>query len=130
MVNRKWVLTAFGAVILGSVVAASGEAWGAVNKTAHLTFSRSFALPGITLPAGTYTFQLADPALSGDIVQVLSRDRSKVYYTGFTATVQRPAGLPAHRMMTFGEGPVGTPPPIDCWFPAGESIGHQFIYRH
>lgn len=130
MVNRKWVLTAFGVVILGSVVAASGDAWGTASNTNHLTFSRSFALPGMTLPAGVYTFELADSTVSLDIVRVVSRDRSKVSYTGFTALVPRPAGLPADQMLTFGEAPAGTPPPIVAWYPAGESIGHQFIYRH
>lgn len=79
MVNHKWVLTAFGAVILALLVAASGEAWGTANRTAHLTFSGSFALPGMTLPAGAYTFELADPSASLDIVRVVSRDRAKVY---------------------------------------------------
>ena len=130
MVNSKWVLTALSAMLLGSVVAASGEAWGTGIKTNQLTFSGSFTLPGMTLPAGTYTFELADPTLSLDIVRVVSRDRSKVYYTGFTALVPRPAGLPADRMLTFGEVPAGMPPPIAAWYPTGESIGHRFIYEH
>jgi hypothetical protein len=129
MVNRKWVLTAFGAAILGLVVAASGEAWGTANKTTHLTFSGPFALPGITLPAGAYTFELADPDLNLDIVRVRSRDRSKVHYAGFTKQVRRPANLPAGRMLTFGEVAAGTPPPVAAWYPDGNQMGHQFIYR-
>jgi len=128
MFNHKSVLTAFGAVILGLLVAASGEAWATANKTNHLTFSASFALPGMTLPAGAYTFELADPSLNLDIVRVVSQDRSKVYYTGFTTSVRRPADLAADRMLTFGEAPAGTPPPIAAWYPSGESIGHQFRY--
>ena len=130
MVNRKWVLTAFGAAILGLAVAASGEAWGTANRTNHLTLSGSFALPGITLPAGAYTFELADSSLSLDIVRVVSRDRSKVHYTGFTNQVRRPANLPAGRMLTFGEAPAGTPPPVAAWYPDGDQMGRQFIYRH
>lgn len=131
MVNRTLVLTAFGAVmILGSMVAASGEGQGTGNKTNHLMFSGPFGLPGTTLPAGTYTFELADPTLSVDIVRVVSQDRSKVYYTGMTAQVPRPRGLPADRMLTFGEAPAGAPPPVLEWYPSGESIGHRFIYRH
>lgn len=130
MFNRKSVLTAFGAVILGLAVAASGEAWGTASKTAHLTFSGPFALPGISLPAGVYTFELADPSTNLDIVRVVSRDRSKVYYTGFTEPVRRPANLAADRMLVFGEAPAGSPAPIAVWYPLNGSIGHQFIYRH
>ena len=128
MVNRKWVLTAFGAAILGLVVAASGEAWG--NRTTHLTFSGPFALPGITLPAGVYTFELADSDSNLSIVRVVSRDRSRVHYTGFTNQVRRPANLPAGQMLTLGEAPAGTPPPVAVWYPKGDSMGRQFIYRH
>ena len=130
MVNHKWVLTAFGAVILGLLVVASGEAWRDPSQTNHLTFSGPFALPGIALPAGVYTFELAEPSTNLAIVRVMSRERSKVYYTGFTAAVRRPADLAAGRMLTFGEAPAGAPPPIAAWYPSGESMGHQFIYRH
>ena len=130
MVNHKWVLTAFGAVILGLLVVASGEAGGTPNKTTHLTFSGSVALPGMTLPAGAYTFELAEPSTNLAIVRVMSRERSKVYYTGFTSPILRPSNLAADRMLTFGEAPAGSPPPIASWYPSGESMGHQFIYGH
>ena len=130
MFNLKWVLTAFGAVILGLLVAASGEAGGTTSRTTHLTFSGSVALPGMTLPAGTYTFELADPRENLDVVRVVSRDRSKVYYTGLTSPILRPSNLAADRMLTFGEAPAGAPPPIAAWYPSGEPMGHRFIYTH
>ena len=130
MFNFKRVLTAFGAVILGLLVVASSEAWGTGSKTSRLTFSGPFALPGVSLPAGVYTFELADPSTNLDIVRVVSRDRAKVYYMGFTEAVRRPANLSADRMLVFGEAPAGSPPPIAAWYPQNESIGHQFIYSH
>jgi hypothetical protein len=57
----------------------------------HLTFSGPVGLPGVTLPGGTYTFEMIP--LHSDIVRVLSRDGLRVYFTGFTARVARPAGL-------------------------------------
>ena len=130
MINRKWVLAAFGAAILGLVVAASGEAWGTANRTTHLTFSGPFALPGMTLPAGVYTFELVDSSMNLDVVRVVSRDRARQYYAGFTTLVQRPANLPPGQMLTLGEAPAGIPPSILAWYPKGDSMGHQFIYRH
>jgi hypothetical protein len=128
MSNRKRLVTAFGVAILGLVVAASGEAWNA-SGTNHLTFNRSVALPGVILPAGSYTFERADSQSTMDIVRVLSRDRSRLYLTAFTIRIQRPNGLDPKALVTFGETPVGSPPPIAAWYPAGEAMGHQFTYR-
>ena len=129
MFNRKSVLTACGVAILGLVMTAPGNAWVDATGMNHLTFSGPVALPGVTLRAGTYIFELADPTVSYTLVRVLSRDRSRVYLTAFTMTTERPAGMPADRLVSFGEAPAGFAPPITAWFPVGESTGHQFIYQ-
>jgi hypothetical protein len=115
-------------VALGLLVAASGHAWG-VSHQNNLTFSRPVALPGIVLPAGSYTFDLADSASSLDIVVVRDKARSKVYYMGFTNTVERPAGMSKTALITFGETSANEPPPIAAWYEIGNSRGHQFLYR-
>lgn len=128
MFNRKSVAAACGAAILGLVMAASSDAFITnPSRTTYLTFSGPVALPGVTLPAGTYTFELAD-SNSRDIVLVRSRDRSGAQWMGFTRQTRRPAGLPADRLATLGEAPKGTPPPITAWYPLYESTGYQFIY--
>ena len=127
MFNHKTWLAAFGAAVLGLAVAAgSGQAW-TMDKTTYLTFSGAVALPGVVLPAGTYTFELADPMININVVRVLSRNRSKVYFMGFTAPVNRTAS--EARSVTFGEAPAGSPPRIAVWYPKDDSIGHQFLYR-
>jgi len=60
--------------------------------------------------------------------RVSSRDRSQVFYTGFTELVARPAGLCADRPLSFGESRVGAPRPITVWYLPNESIGGRFIY--
>lgn len=127
MVNHKSVLTACGAALVVLVMAASGNAWVNVNRMNHLTFSGPVALPGVTLASGTYIFELATPT-NLDIVRVLSRDRSRVYFMAFTTQVHRPAGLPADRLVSLAEAAAGAPTPIPAWYPRGDSIGHQFIY--
>jgi hypothetical protein len=42
--------------------------------------------------------------------------------------VQRPKVLPVSRQIVFDEVAAGTTPPVQTWFPIGQSIGHQFIY--
>lgn len=127
MFNRKSLAAACGAAILGLVMAASSNASINASRTTYLTFSGPVALPGVTLGAGAYTFELADSS-SRDIVLVRSRDRSRVYWMGFTWLTRRPAGLRDDRLVTLGEALTGTPPPITAWYPFGESTGYQFIY--
>ena len=114
-------------LVLAGLLGAASVARGNVAHVNYLTFSAPFALPGVTLPAGTYTFELAVPG-SYDVVRVMSRDRRQLYLTAFTKRVDRPHGLPANRQIVFQEAPAGVAMPIKTWFPIGQPIGHEFIY--
>ena len=127
MFTRKSALMVCSAVVLGLTLASpEGAASNAVSQTNRLTFSGPVGLPGVTLPRGTYTFQVI--ALRPDIVRVLSRDGSRVYFTGFTMRVVRPAGLSADELVTLAETPRGVAPRIAAWYPIGASHGQQFRY--
>jgi hypothetical protein len=89
-----------------------------------LTFSQPVRLPGVVLESGRYIFE----ARTWDVVQVLSGDRSRVYFMGFTRTIDRPRSMPRHQVVSLGEAAAGTPPPIKAWYPDNGSTGHQFIY--
>jgi hypothetical protein len=128
MFTRRLALIACGAAVLGLAVAPAGDAASLALKTNHLTFNGAVALPGVTLPRGTYTFEIVE--LHPDIVRVLSRDGSRVYFTGFTTTVDRPMDQRAERLITLVETPRGVPPRIETWYPIGESTGRRFIYRY
>lgn len=127
MFNRKSLLVAVGAILGLVVTIASANAW--VNnspRTTYLTFSGPVGLPGVTLGAGTYVFELAGSNL--DIVRV-RKERSAVFYMGFTEQVSRPSGLSANHQISFGESAPGTAAPIKVWYPEGDSMGHRFIYK-
>jgi hypothetical protein len=126
MFNRR--VTACG-VILGLVMAVSVKSWDNPSKTTSLTFSGPVRLPGVTLGAGTYVFELAAPETSADIVRVLSKDRSQVYLAVFTESVSRPAGMTAETQISFGEASAGVASPITAWYPAFDSRGHRFLYK-
>ena len=126
MTNWKSVRIAVGAVLLGLVMVASSHAWGVTHENT-LTFNRAVALPGVVLPAGSYLFGLADMSRL-NVVVVRSHDRRKVFYMGFTTTVQRPASMSRNNAVTFGEASVNEPPPISIWYEIGDSIGHEFKY--
>lgn len=126
MIHRKALLTACAMVMAGLLMTVAAQAR---NSRIHLTFAKAVALPGVVLPAGSYTFELAPPAGGLDVVRVASRDGQRVVYTGFTNLVSRPAGLPPDRAVLFGDAPAGQPAPITAWFPTGSAIGYQFLYQ-
>lgn len=128
--NRKLLWTACGAVMLGLLAASSIGAAGPVSprRTTFLTFNTPVKVPGATLGAGTYRFELADPDSSADVVRISSKDRSHLYWSGFARIVERPAGMKLDQLVTFGEAPAHTPPPITVWYFENERIGRQFIY--
>jgi len=126
MLTRRLALIACGAAVLGLAIVPVGDASALAVGTNHLTFNGAVALPGVTLPRGTYMFEVVD--LHPDIVRVLSRDGSQVYFMGFTATVARPADQGADRLVTLAETSRGVPPRIETWYPIGQSTGRRFIY--
>ncbi len=128
MLNRRLALTAFLAVILGWVTTTSVGGWtgGSPNRTTYVTFSGPVGIPGVTLPGGTYIFELADG--HHNIVRVMSRDRSQQYLMAFTRLVSRPADLPADRTISLGEARDGMVAPVRVWYPVGYGPGREFIY--
>lgn len=124
MMNRR---TAVAAVILALVAAASSYAFGS-TRINNLTFSRSVALPGVTLAAGSYSFEVLEPGVGVDIVRVWNKDRNRVFYTGITMSVERPRHMDPKRIVEFGESVGGAAPPILAWYPIASSTGHEFIY--
>jgi hypothetical protein len=120
---RKSLLATAAVAIVGGLAVASVYAWSNQN---YLTFNAPVALPGVTLPAGTYTFRTPSDA-DRNIVQVLNHAETKSYYMGITRPVQRPRGA-VELIVSLGEAPVGQVKPIQAWFPLGERDGHAFIF--
>jgi hypothetical protein len=126
MVIRQSAMAALAALVLGSFLTAPVFGKSALHTT-KLTFSGPVALPGVTLPTGTYVFEQLDFA-SPDVVVVRSGDRSKVHFLGLTQRVHRPPSMRPDRMVTFGEARRGAPTPITAWYPPDAGRGYQFLY--
>ena len=125
MSKSQLVLASCVAIVTGLLAVRSAS--GSIPYTNYLTFSAPFALPGVSLPAGTYVFDVVTTG-SNDVVRVTSRDGSRIYLTAFTVRVNRPKGLPLTRQIVFNEAATGMTPPVKAWFPIGQPIGHQFVY--
>jgi hypothetical protein len=126
---RRIAYASLGVVLLGLLATSTAGAMPNARRTTHFTFSRVVQLPGVFLPAGTYIFEVVNPDLGGDLVRVLSGDRSKVHLMQFTRAVHRPRMNGMKPTLTLGESSKGIPPPITAWYPLGESIGREFIYH-
>ena len=124
MVIRRLLVSAFILAVLSLALVSPTGAASADNKTMLLTFSQPVRLPGVVLGSGRYIFE----ARTSDVVQVLSGDRSRVYFMGFTRTIDKPRGLTRHQVVSLGEAAAGAPIPIKAWYPDNESTGRQFIY--
>jgi hypothetical protein len=125
MVTRKSMLTAFGA-ILGLMLAVGTVKAMNDSRLMYVTFSGPVSLPGVALGTGTYAFELVDSSV--DMVRVRNKDRTQVYYTGFTNKIHVADDRQPRRPVVFGESRPGIAPPIAVWYPADSAIGHEFIY--
>jgi hypothetical protein len=112
------------AMLVASPVGAQGTT---SNKKTFLTFSGPVQVPGVTLPAGTYTFKLADLMGNRHVVQIFDKDEKKIYTTILAIPDQRlePSDKP---VVLFAERAAGTPQAIKAWFYPGETIGNEFVY--
>ena len=111
----------------------SAAAQGPANQDTFFTFSQAVELPGKTLPAGTYFFQLADSPSNRHIVKVMSQDRKELHATLLAIPYysnDRPSDQPQVRFMETPAQEAGgaTANAIKIWFYPGNTTGHEFIY--
>ena len=124
---RKLMIACSAALLaVGLAGTAHADEW---NKLTYLTFSGPVQLPGITLPAGTYRFELADPDSSRRIIRVSDKDGSKNYGMFLSISDQKlePSDDP---VVMFKETPAGAPQAVQAWFYPGETHGYEFAYPH
>jgi len=117
------------ALVLAVVAVLTTNVWAQETNThevSYLTFSNSVELPGVTLPAGTYTFRLADTP-TRNVVQVLDRDQKNVMGQWLFVQAERPQ-VTDDTVVMFKENREGSTPAVQYWYFPGEKIGKEFIY--
>jgi hypothetical protein len=115
------------AVAAMTAITASPARADAFDKLTYLTFSGPVQIPGATLAPGTYMFKLADSQADRHIVQVFTKDGSKLYAT-LLAIPDKRMDPPDKNIVLFGERPKGTPQAIKAWWYPGDSYGDEFVY--
>jgi len=127
--THRFPLFASFCAVLGLTAGAGSLHAGPLARTTYLTFNSPVALPGVTLAAGTYAFEFAEPLGANTVVAVRNRARTEHYYMGLTLRVDRPAGLAREGAVSFGEARRGEARPIVAWYPPDSADGMKFIYR-
>jgi hypothetical protein len=118
------VMCCAAAVLMLTSSAARADEW---NKKTYLTFSGPVQIPGATLPAGTYLFQLADPDMARHVVMVSSKAGDKIYGMFITIPNDR-LDAPSENVVMFSESPAGSPQAVQAWWYPGDRIGEEFVY--
>jgi hypothetical protein len=113
------------AVLLTSAAPASAQT--TQDRLTYVTFSGPVSIPGKTLPAGTYTFRLADSPSDRHIVQVFDKDQTKLFATLLAVPADR-VEAEGDPVITFKETPSDRPPAVHYWYYAGERSGNEFVY--
>lgn len=97
-----------------------------VNQSTKLTFSEPIAIPGQTLPAGTYLIKRMDLG-EPDVVQIFNADGSRLYATLQTISTERP-NPSDNTVVTLAQQGPEKPEALVNWFYPGNTIGHEFVY--
>jgi hypothetical protein len=125
---RTWKVACGAALVAVGLMAAPAHAdeW---NKLTYLTFSAPVTMPGVTLPAGTYRFELMDPDTSRRVIRVSDKDGSKQFgiFLSISDRKLEPSDDP---VVMFREMPAGLPQAVRAWFYPGETYGYEFVYPH
>lgn len=118
------VLLLLGGIALVGVLAAQAQP---LNRLTKLTFSHPVQVPGMVLPAGTYSFTINESLGSRNIVQIWNEDKTKLITTILAIHNYRlePTG---ETVVTFHERPADTPQALKAWFYPGETHGIEFVY--
>ena len=113
------------AVLLTFTMSVSAQDFNTQKRTL-LTFSAPVEMPGMTLPAGTYVFRIADTP-SRNVVQVFDKDEKDIIGQWLYVSAERPQ-VTGETVVTFKETREGTTPAVQFWYYPGERTGKEFIY--
>jgi hypothetical protein len=127
MTRKKTAVSFAAAVVLALGLGATTYGNEAALHTNYFTFKQAVAIPGAVLSPGTYIFERV-VATEPDVIVVRDKNRSQVYFMGYTARVDRPANLRRGSGVTLGESRPGEPVPIVAYYPLDSSRGHRFLY--
>ena len=115
------------ALAIATMLMVTGARADEYTKQTFLTFSGPVQVPGMTLPAGTYMFKLADPESGRRAIQIWDEKGTKLFTMLLTIPDEQPEAKDDPVVM-FSERPSGAAPAVKSWFYPAERTGYEFIY--
>ncbi len=112
------------ALLAGTFVLTTPAAAQDARHTTIVTFSAPVRLPNLTLPAGTYTFELPDWAENRDVVVIFGDHGRFVGVAQAAPTMRREVGPTA----VLVNDSAAAPPRVSAVFYAGSTAGYEFVY--
>lgn len=103
---------------------ASASQW---NERTRITFNEPVEVPGMVLPAGTYTFSLLPGPTDRHIVQIYDRTDQK-FVTNVLAIPDYRLHAKGRTVLKFEETAPGSPEAVKAWFYPGLDYGQEFVY--
>jgi hypothetical protein len=123
---KRLISTSVLVVLVGAASGANAFTTTADKRT-YFTFSQPVALPGVTLPAGTYMFRLADDTTTRKVINVQNQQGTQSLAMLHTMPAYR-TDAPNDPEVRFMETAAGAPVAIRAWWAPGETTGYAFIY--
>lgn len=127
MRHVKSILGVLCSMVLLTAVTAEPAAAQTYERVTRLTFSAPVELPGMILPAGTYTFRLVDSDSTRHVVNVFDADDEKHIHTVFAMPARR-VDISDETVVTFRETALAAPLPIRYWYYPADHMGQEFAY--
>ena len=112
-------------LLMSSSPLVDGRQW---SDRTTLTFSESVRVPGATLPAGSYVFELTDRRPSTGVVTITDEAGSRVYAITHVIPTWRPAA-PARTILLFLPLEEGSMPAVRGWYPPSGRYGYLLLYN-
>ena len=123
----RYLITLCCALVVAAVLMVPGVRADEYTKLTYLTFSGPVQVPGVTLPAGTYMFKLADPSGGRRAIQIWDEKGTKLYTMLLTIPDEQ-LEAKDDPVVLFSERPSGSAHAVKSWFYPAERIGYEFIY--
>ena len=123
----RFLITTCCALAIATMILVTGARADEYTKLTYLTFSAPVQVPGMTLPAGTYMFKLADPESGRRAIQIWDEKGTKLFTMLLTIPDEQKEAKDDPVVM-FSERPSGSAPAVKSWFYPAERTGYEFIY--
>jgi hypothetical protein len=124
MLKKTFVMAMMLTLTVLSLQATADNNW----KRAQFTFSQPVALPGVTLPAGSYDFERHDLDLGRHFVRIREAGTGKVMATLPTVAAYK-LNAAEKPVLMLSERGRGLAPAVKTWFYPGDPIGMELVHR-